>query len=158
MSRNFTESSTGSQASCASTRPLFKTFGHHDNNKNGGMSTFPRNIEQVPSNRHFQHQNRPMSTTSSRGLPSSDSSHPHVNRQFMEVPYLSSHHNIDNRLQPRSNRINPHLNFDDTLSESCATTNRDDDDATTTSGSYTVNADELCDDIDDMFFKPDTVV
>lgn len=46
--------------------------------------------------------------------------------------------------------------IDDTISESIAT--RDDDDkSTTTSGSYTINPDELCDQIDELFFK-DVVV
>lgn len=46
--------------------------------------------------------------------------------------------------------------IDDTISESIAT--RDDDDkSTTTSGSYTINPDELCDEIDELFFK-DVVV
>jgi hypothetical protein len=85
----------------------------------------------------------------------------HPNQRLVDVPYFPSYlskvDELDSSDVHRTLRLNSLGSFDDNLSESVAET-RDDDDTTTTSGSYTINADELCNEIDDLFFRPDTIV
>lgn len=131
----------------------FSTFGRGSPSE--GLSTFPRNagtknvlnVSRHPSSssvnqsckvhrlhsEHYSPQRKPL-----RDIPS-------VPRSF-----------TGDRLHRAQNQSL--VRYDDSYCESCNTTARDDDDATTTSGSYTINPDDLCNDIDNLFFKSDTVV
>jgi hypothetical protein len=67
---------------------------------------------------------------------------------------------LDFNLQRANRNMNLTRSYEDTLSDSCVSPRDEDDHATTTSGSYTVNPDELCSEIDELFFRErgDTVV
>ncbi|KAL5011913.1 hypothetical protein ScPMuIL_010464 [Solemya velum] len=63
--------------------------------------------------------------------------------------------NTERCSQRTSNNINLMNSFDDTYSESATGTRDDDTDSTTTSGSYTIDPEDLCTEINDLFFRPD---
>ncbi|XP_060083590.1 protocadherin-11 X-linked-like [Ylistrum balloti] len=139
-------------------RPMFSTFGHSNND------TFPRNSHRNPVAQGGRSNSRPPRQGHRVQRLQSDNYSPH-HKQFVDIPRApsadlrSSRCSVNSDRNQRTNRLHSVTpTFDDTLSESCATTNRDDDDVTTTSGSYTVNADELCNEIDELFLKSDTVV
>lgn len=141
-------------------RPVFSTFGHSNNN-----DTFPRKSHLNPHPHGGRPNSRPPRPGHRVQRLQSDNYSPH-HKQFVDIPprtssaeLRSSRCSINSDNNQRTNHLHSLTpTYDDTLSESCATTNRDDDDVTTTSGSYTVNADELCSEIDELFFKSDTVV
>ncbi|XP_021338999.1 protocadherin-11 X-linked-like [Mizuhopecten yessoensis] len=139
-------------------RPMFSTFGHSNND------TFPRNSNRNPVPQGGRSHSRPPRQGQRVQRLQSDNYPPH-HKQFVDIPRApsadlrSSRCSVNSDKNQRTNRLQSATpTFDDTLSESCATTNRDDDDVTTTSGSYTVNADDLCNEIDELFLKTDTVV
>ncbi|XP_033743705.1 LOW QUALITY PROTEIN: protocadherin-11 X-linked-like [Pecten maximus] len=139
-------------------RPMFSTFGHSNND------TFPRNSHRNPVSQGGRSNSRPPRQGQRVQRLQSDNYSPH-HKQFVDIPrppsadLRSSRCSVNSDKNQRTYRLQSVTpTFDDTLSESCATTNRDDDDVTTTSGSYTVNADELCNEIDELFLKSDTVV
>ncbi|KAK3099843.1 hypothetical protein FSP39_010599 [Pinctada imbricata] len=162
--------SSGPVTPSATRLPSLSTFGHGPSKSfNHGMSTFPRNNNTkhstpLDSRQSMQHSTQGQSSKVQR-LHSEH--YPSNQRPVIDIPRVpsdlqSSKQYLDHDKSMQRTR---HLNFprqsEETLvSESCNTTVRDDDDVTTTSGSYTINPDDLCNEIDELFFhKPsDTVV
>lgn len=149
-------------------RPILKTFGHHNRHNPQTIGQFQRPLD-IPRNSNSEtvsiQPSRPHSCQPKLQRLHSDHYNPMATHDHGQFSRMQS--DMDRFKQYHSDRNlkrTSHLggsgqlrSFDDTISESCATT-RDDDDATTTSGSYTLNADDLCNEIDELFFKPDTVV
>lgn len=150
----------------ASKPPVLSTFGYVPGGS--GMSTFPRNPNGKVVNMHNvrnPHVHRQYEGTKLQRL-HSDSIHPH--QQYLDIPKVPQSargsqgdlHHSDSNLQRANRNNNLTRSYEDTLDDSCVSPRDDDDRATTTSGSYTVNHEELVSEIDELFFKSrgDTVV
>ena len=132
----------------------FSTFGRGASSE--GLSTFPRN---TGSKNVLNVSRHPSTSSVNQGYRkvqrlNSDQYSPQ-RRAFRDIPAVPKSFTGD-RLHTIQNQTL--VLCDEPYSESCNTTARDDDDATTTSGSYTINPDDLCNEIDNLFFKSDTVV
>ena len=149
-------------------KPCLSTFGYSQN-INGGMSTFPRN----PQGRNpMFHNARDPNSQNYDGAKlqrlHSDNIHPHQNQQFIDIPRVpfqsqggrGEPFQTDSNLQRVNRNVNLTRSYEDTLSDSCVSPRDDDDRATTTSGSYTINPDDIQNEIDELFFRDrgDTVV
>ncbi|CAC5362402.1 PCDHD1 [Mytilus coruscus] len=141
----------------SATKPILSTFGHP---QNGGMSTFPRNSQ--GKNQMFHNVRDPHYHDNYEGAKiqrlHSDNIHPH--QQYIDIPRVPSGDLFHGDLQRANRNNNLTRSYEDTLSDSCVSPRDEDDRATTTSGSYTVNPDDLCTEIDELFFRDrgDTVV
>ncbi|XP_062613617.1 protocadherin gamma-B1-like [Saccostrea cucullata] len=132
----------------------FSTFGRGSPSE--GLSTFPRNAGSKNILNVSRHPSSSSVNHSGKNLQRLHSEHYSPQRKALrDIPSVPKSF-IQDRLHRTENQNL--VRCDDTYSESCNTTARDDDDATTTSGSYTINPDDLCNDIDNLFFKSDTVV
>ena len=160
-------SGVSSRHSSASRPPTMSTFGHGPTKNDSDMSSFQRNTNPKHSNTHnvrhpvpnqFHGSNPKIHRLHSEHYPPNQRPNIDIPRAPSDAHVHKSHILDHDRNLHRSRNLNLSRPYDDTL-ESCNTTVRDDDDVTTTSGSYTINPDELCNEIDELFFKPsDTVV
>lgn len=132
----------------------FSTFGRGTSTE--GLSTFPRNNGSKNCLNVSRH---PSSNSVNQGYKKvqrlNSEQYSPQRRVLRDIPTVPKSFTGE-RLHRIQNQTLVHC--DDAYSESCNTTARDDDDATTTSGSYTINPDDLCNEIDNLFFKSDTVV
>lgn len=132
----------------------FSTFGRGTSTE--GLSTFPRNNGSKNGLNVSRH---PSSSSVNQGYKKvqrlNSKQYSPQRRALRDIPSVPKSFTGE-RLHRIQNQTLVHC--DDAYSESCNTTARDDDDATTTSGSYTINPDDLCNEIDNLFFKSDTVV
>lgn len=132
----------------------FSTFGRGTSTE--GLSTFPRNNGSKTGLNVSRH---PSSSSVNQGYKKvqrlNSEQYSPQRRALRDIPSVPKSFTGE-RLHRIQNQTLVHC--DDAYSESCNTTARDDDDATTTSGSYTINPDDLCNEIDNLFFKSDTVV
>lgn len=152
----------------ASKQPAMSTFGYPPGGS--GMSTFPRNLNGKTVNMHNVRNPNVHRQNDGAKLQRlhSDIFHPHPNQQYLNIPKVPSEargshgdlYSNDSNLQRANRNNNLTRSYEDTLDDSCVSPRDEDDRATTTSGSYTVNPEELCSEIDELFFKSrgDTVV